>query len=86
MTHNMRCETAKGDLCRCSCNGDKHGITEAKKEETFEKDGWIYLAICKDCEAFDPRAYASGCMDMANSVTLRCEKDVNPQVNLEKFL
>ena len=39
MTHNNRCEYAKGDLCRCECQGDLHGIKEKKevnKEENKE--------------------------------------------------
>ena len=37
MTHNNRCEFAKGDLCRCECQGDLHGIKERKEEIKEEK-------------------------------------------------
>ena len=37
MTHNDRCEYAKGDLCRCECQGELHGIKERKEETEEEK-------------------------------------------------
>lgn len=37
-----KCRFAKGDLCRCSCEGDNHGMgikpTEEKKEEEVESN------------------------------------------------
>jgi len=45
MTCNSRCTHAKGDLCRCECEGANHGIyaddedLEENKEETLESEG-----------------------------------------------
>lgn len=37
MTHNIRCETATGPICKCKCHGEFHGIIaeELKKNERF---------------------------------------------------
>lgn len=81
MTHTGRCEYAKGDLCRCECQGEQHGIKS--KEENKET---IFNDACPECEAFDPHSYASGCKDMFDNIPLRCEeKQSNPQINLSKW-
>ena len=41
MTHNDKCEFAKGDLCRCECQGELHGIKE-------QEDKWmVYAGFCE---------------------------------------
>ena len=48
MTHTSKCETAKGDLCRCECKGEKHGIR--KKEEVFNNVSSMNLTEWMDPE------------------------------------
>lgn len=77
MTHTDRCESAKGDLCRCECQGELHGIKkEEKKPKGKEVQRWIDFIVpeCRHCPGWDPKEFASGCEDMYNNIELRCER------------
>lgn len=40
MTHSEICEYAKGDLCRCECEGEFHGIKDREEEEHTEESSF----------------------------------------------
>ncbi len=47
MTHGINCETAKGDLCRCECDGRFHGV-QSSIESYVDKIGDDL--DCPDCK------------------------------------
>ena len=37
MTCTNKCKNAKGDICKCSCNGENHGIYNTEEENPVER-------------------------------------------------